>query len=40
MAGADGIVAVRFHQLDPAFLGAVNRRGAERPVVMVQAAAE
>lgn len=39
VAGADRVVAIRFHELNSAFFGAVNRRRAERAVVMMYAAA-
>ncbi len=39
VAGADGVEAVRLHQLDAALLGAIDRGGAEQAVVVVQAAA-
>ena len=39
VAGADGIEAAGLQQLDAALLGAVNGRRAQRPVVVVHAAA-
>jgi hypothetical protein len=39
VAGADGVVAVGLEQLDLALLGAVDGGGAERAVVVVDAAA-
>ena len=39
MAGTDGVEPVTLHQLHAALLGAVNRRGAQYAVVVMQAAA-
>ena len=39
MAGSNRVTSLRFHQFDFSFLGAINRRRAERAVVVVQAGA-